>query len=147
MYRLDRMRRDYQRFTKANEYIVGFPIDEDVYGARLDKIPRRYLRVQRETDGTFGLYLCVNTKKFKRQLLKKAEKICSLSDLIDSKYNKGVMFEKKIYEHYGQEFRGKDRVPFHKSGDITIDGKEVQVKYLHARMCYDKTLTRLKKST
>ena len=44
----------------------------------------------------------------------------------------------------GQEFRGKDNVPFYMSGDITLDGKEVQIKYLHARICYDKTLTKLK---
>ena len=53
------------------------------------------------------------------------------------------MFEKMVYEFYGQEFRGKDNVPFHKAGDITINGKEIQIKYLHARICYDKTLKKL----
>ena len=62
------------------------------------------------------------------------------------KYNKGVMFEKAIYEKFGQEFRGKDSVPFHKGGDIVINGKQVQIKYLHARVCYDRTLQKLKKS-
>ena len=56
-------------------------------------------------------------------------------------------FEKAIYEMNGQEFRGKDNVPFHKGGDININGVEVQVKYLHARICYDKTLTKLKKAS
>ena len=56
------------------------------------------------------------------------------------------MFEKAIYEMNGQEFRGKDNVPFYKGGDININGVEIQVKYLHARICYDKTLTKLKKS-
>jgi hypothetical protein len=45
----------------------------------------------------------------------------------------------------GQEFRGKDNVRFTEGGDIVIDGKQIQVKYEHARICYDTTLKKLKK--
>lgn len=148
MTRQDRMRRDYQRFTAAEGYIIGFNIDDIIYGVKLDKIPKRYTRVQRETKsngGGYGLYICVNTKKVKNELLKKAFAVGTMEELFDGTYNKGVMFEKMIYEHFGQEFRGKDRVPFYQSGDIVIDGKEIQIKYLHARICYDRTLTKLKK--
>ena len=31
------------------------------------------------------------------------------------------------------------------AGDIEIDGKQIQVKFLHARICYDKTLKKLSK--
>lgn len=79
------------------------------------------------------------------QLMKKAFEVGTLTELENGIYNKGVMFEKMVYEFFGQEFRGKDNVPFHKAGDITIDGKEIQVKYLHARICYDKTLKKLAK--
>ena len=47
MYRLDRMRRDYERFTSAEGYAIGFHIGEDVYCAMLDRIPRRFTRVQK----------------------------------------------------------------------------------------------------
>ena len=53
------------------------------------------------------------------------------------------MFEKKIWELNGMEFRGKDSVRFYESGDITIDGKEIQIKFEWARICYDRTLKRL----
>jgi hypothetical protein len=56
------------------------------------------------------------------------------------------MLEKLVYEYYGQEFRGKDNVPFYESGDITINGTEVQVKFGLARVVSNGTLTRLKKS-
>ena len=56
------------------------------------------------------------------------------------------MLEKLVYEYYGQEFRGKDNVPFYESGDITINGIEVQVKFGLARVVSNGTLTRLKKS-
>lgn len=148
MTRLDRMRKDYEKFTKAQGYIVGFPVGDMVYGAKLDKIPRRYTKVQRECSkmgGTYGLYINVKSKKAQVELMKNAFPVCSLAELEDGTYNKGVMFEKAVYEYFGQTFRGKDSVRFYQSGDITIDGVEIQVKYLHARICYDTTLTKLKK--
>lgn len=148
MTRLDRMRKDYEKFTKAEGYIIGFPVGDMVYGAKLDKIPRRYTRVQKECSrmgGTYGLYINVKSKKAQAELMKNAFPVCTLAELEDGTYNKGVMFEKSVYEYFGQTFRGKDSVRFYQSGDITIDGVEIQVKYLHARICYDTTLTKLKK--
>ena len=148
MYRIDRMRRDYERFTGAEGYAIGFHVGEDVFVAMLDRIPRRYTRVQKECSscgGGYGLYINVKNKKAKAELMKKAVKVGTLADLQSDKYNKGVMFEKLVYEANGQEFRGKDNVRFTEGGDIVINGKEIQVKYEHARICYDKTLQKLKK--
>lgn len=150
MYRIDRMRRDYEKFTAAEGYIIGFPVGNDVYAIQFDRIPRKYTRVQKECSscgGGYGLYVNVKGKKVAQDLLRKAVKVGTVDELIDpnGKWNKGVMFEKMVWEHNGMEFRGKDKVPFFQSGDITIDGKEIQVKYLHARICYDRTLTKLKK--
>lgn len=147
MYRIDRMRRDYERFTAAEGYAIGFHIGDDVYCAMLDTIPRRFTRVQKEckrAGGGYGLYINVRTKKAKNELIKKAIKVGTMADL-RGQYNRGVMFEKLIYELNGQTFRGKDNVRFTEGGDIVINGKEIQVKYEHARICYDKTLTKLKK--
>lgn len=148
MTRLDRMRRDYERFTKAEGYFIGFPMGEDVYCVELDKIPRRFTKVQKECSkagGGYGLYINVKSLKARKELMKKAVKVGTVYELENGIYNKGVMFEKMVWEMNGMEFRGKDNVPFHESGDITIDGREIQIKYLHARICYDKTLTKLKK--
>lgn len=148
MYRIDRMRRDYERFTAAEGYAIGFHIGDDVYCAMLDTIPRRFTRVQKECErvgGGYGLYINVSTKKAKNELIKKAVKVGTMADL-EGQYNRGVMFEKLIYELNGQTFRGKDNVRFTDGGDIVINGKEIQVKYEHARICYDKTLTKLKKN-
>ena len=147
MYRLDRMRRDYERFTGAEGYAIGFHVGNDVYCAILDKIPRRFTKVQRECSAfghCFGLYINVKSNKAKAELLKTAVKVGTLADL-EGNYNRGVMFEKLIYEINGQEFRGKDNVRFTEGGDIVINGKEIQIKYEYARICYDKTLKKLKK--
>ena len=150
MYRLDRMRKDYEKFTKAESYIIGFELDGVVYGGLLKEIPRRYLTIQREKlrngKHDFGLYVNARSKKVKNELLKNSIILGTSEDLIDTKYNKGVMLEKLVYEYYGQEFRGKDNVPFYESGDITINGTEVQVKFGLARVVSNGTLTRLKKS-
>lgn len=159
MTRLDRMRKQYEALTAAEGYIVGFHYGDKVYAIELDKIPKRYTRIQRESTsngGGYGLYIKVNEPKKIAELLPKAYYVCELSELIDTEghmdkngkikyYNKGVMFEKKIYELNGQTFRGKDSVMFTVSGDITINGKEIQVKYEWARICYDRTLKRLTK--
>lgn len=147
MYRLDRMRKEYEKHTAAQGYAIGFHIGEDVYCAMLDRIPRRYTTIQKECSkagGGYGLYINVGSNKRKQELLKHAIKVGTISDLMDDRYNKGVMFEKLVYEMNGQTFRGKDSVKFYQSGDITIDGKEIQVKYEHARICYDKTLKKLR---
>ncbi len=148
MSRLDRMRRDYERFTGAEGYAIGFHVGENVYCVMLDRIPRRFTRVQKECakmGGCYGLYINVKSKKAKTELMKKPVLVGTVADLEDEKYNKGVMFEKLVYEMNGQEFRGKDNVRFTEGGDIVIDGKQIQVKYEHARICYDTTLTKLKK--
>jgi len=148
MYRLDRMRRDYERFTGADSYILGISENGIVYGVKLDKIPRRFTRVQKECSacgGGYGLYVNVKTKKAKKELLKKAFVVGTVEELNNDKYNKGVMFEKMVYEYFGQTFRGKDNVRFTEGGDINVNGEEIQIKFEHARICYDKTLTKLKK--
>ena len=148
MYRIDRMRRDYERFTGAEGYAIGFHVGEDVFVAMLDRIPRRYTKVQKECakmGNNFGLYVNVKSKKAKAELMKKAVLVGTVAELEDDKYNKGVMFEKLVYEINGQKFRGKDNVRFTEGGDIVIDGKEIQIKYERARICYDSTLKKLKK--
>jgi hypothetical protein len=141
------MRRDYEKFTAAQGYAIGFHIDNNVYMAMLPSIPRRFTTIQKESQsngGGYGLYINVKSKKAKNELLKKAVLVGTLEDIENAKYNKGVMFEKLVYEMNGQEFRGKDNVKFTEGGDIVINGKEIQVKYEHARICYDRTLQKLK---
>ena len=72
MYRLDRMRKQYEELTAAQGYIIGFEMNGIIYGVELNKIPRRYTKVQKECSkagGGYGLYINVNTKKIKIQLM------------------------------------------------------------------------------
>ena len=161
MKRLDRMRKQYEQFTAAEGYIIGFPVGNDVYAIEMNKIPRRFTCIQKESKsngGGYGLYVKVTQAKFREYLLKRAYKVGTIEDISDTVgyinnkgkqvyLNKGVMFEKLIWERNGQTFRGKDSVGFHKAGDITLEGKEIQVKYAHARICYDRTLQKLARAS
>ena len=72
------MRRDYERFTAAEGYAIGFHIGDDVYCVMLDTIPRRFTRVQKEckrAGGGYGLYINVRTKKAKNELIKKVRRL------------------------------------------------------------------------
>ena len=84
MYRLDRMRKQYEKLTAAQGYIIGFEMNDIIYGVELDKIPRRYTKVQKECSkagGGYGLYINVNTKKIKNQLIKKPLKLAQSRNL------------------------------------------------------------------
>ena len=56
MYRLDRMRKQYEALTAAEAYIIGFEKDGIIYGAYMNKIPRKYTRVQKECSSAGGGY-------------------------------------------------------------------------------------------
>ena len=83
MYRLDRMRKQYEQFTAAEGYAIGFHIGNEVYCAMLDRIPRRYTKIQKECSriGGYGLYINIKNKKFKNELMKKAFLIGTLADI------------------------------------------------------------------
>ena len=144
------MIKNYRKFSAADAYILGFEYKHIIYMVIVDEIMPRYMKVERESTKKGGkkklqLRLC---KQYKEQLLRKGAIALGDESILNGTYNnKGVEFEKLIFNRYNQEFRGKDNVPFHKGGDININGVEVQVKYLHARICYDKTLTKLKKAS
>ena len=107
------MRKQYEQFTAAEGYAIGFHIGDEVYCAMLDRIPRRYTKVQKECSriGGYGLYINVKNKKFKNELMKKAFLIGTLADIEPTpEYNRGVMFERLVYTAFGQEPRAKDSV-------------------------------------
>lgn len=141
---LERLKRSYDRFSVAEEYLLLFELNGIVYAKKYKRLPKRFLYF-RERKGKTDLYVRFNSHKEKKRLVKTAFVIGSSKDLDSTRYNKGVMAECLVYAFYGQPWKGKDNVPFYKDGDITIDGKRVQIKFEHARLAYGSTLRRLEK--
>lgn len=143
----DTMIRQYRRFSAAQAYILGFEYKHQIYMAMVDEIMPRFMRLEHESSkkgGTPKLQLRI-TKPLKEQLIRKGAVAIGSPDILIGRYNKGVEFERVITELNGQEFRGKESVGFWVDGDITINGKAVQVKFNGAQIVVERTLHRLQK--
>jgi hypothetical protein len=143
------MIRNYRKFSAADAYILGFEYKHIVYMVIVDEIMSRYMKVERESTKKGGkkklqLRLC---KQYKEQLLRKGAIALGDESILNGTYNnKGVEFERIIYNRYNQEFRGKDSTGFWKAGDIEIDGKQIQIKLNGAQIVVENTLQRLQKA-
>ena len=141
------MIRNYRKFSAADAYAIGFVYKHDLYVATMDEIAPRYMKVERESSKKGGhrkLQLRLNNQ-YKEQLIRKGAECIGSEDMLIGEYNKGVEFEKLVYERNGLEYRGKDNVGFWVSGDVEIDGKQIQVKLEGAQIVVETTLENLKK--
>lgn len=146
MTRKDRMRKQYDCFSAAEGYAIGFIKEDKICVTMLDKIPPRFMLVKREAGGKdYGLYVNFTTKKAMKYLENKGYEVIGTVEDFNQPYNKGVVVEKLLHERNGETWRGLDTIPFYEQGDVTIDGKEIQVKYGFARMARNKTLQKLAK--
>ena len=134
--------RYYRKFSAAAGYIIGFEYKKDNYFITVDELQPRWLKVEREASSKGGkekLQLRL-TNKYKEQLIRKG---AIKFDFQPDDKNLGVAFERAIYRINGQEPRAKDSVGFWRSGDITIGGKEYQIKRDGAQIVVFDTLKKL----
>lgn len=142
------MIKNYRKFSAANAYIIGFIYKHQLYMIQMNEIPPRYITKSHECQkqGGWENLMLFLTNPMKEQMIRKGA-VCLGSETLvtNGEYNKGVEFERLVYELNGQVFRGKDNVPFNVAGDININGIEIQIKFQGARLTKVNTLERLKK--
>jgi hypothetical protein len=141
------MIKNYRKFSAADAYILGFIYKHFVYMIQVDEIMPRFMRVEHESSKKGGAEKLQFRlpQKYQEQLIKKGATCLGSEEILNGRYNKGVEFERIISELNGQEFRGKDNVPFYVEGDLNINGKEVQVKFNGAQIVCVRTLKKLQK--
>ena len=110
------------------------------------EIAPRFLNVE-EASRNQGENLRLRLRKAHKASLMKKQPIClgSADCLNAEKYNKGEIFEKLVTEYFGQVWK-KDTVPFYKDGDITVDGKKIQIKLDSATLMNTKQIKNIKKA-
>jgi len=142
------MYRFYNCHTAAEGYIVGIKVNHELYAVAMDHIPFAMTRMTKTSSKRGGvpkikIYFDAPTCK---ELVAsgKAWHIGHESILIDSKYNKGEVFERIITETMTTETWVKDSVPFWVQGDVVINGKQIQVKLNGAEMVTEKAINRIK---
>lgn len=136
--------RYYRKFSAADGYIIGFEYKKENYFAIVDELMPRWLRIEHEASSKGGkekLQLRLLNEHMEELIRKGAKKFEFVPDV----ENLGVALEREIYRMNGQEVREKDSIGFWVSGDITIDGKEYQVKRNGAQIVTMLTLHNLQK--
>lgn len=140
------MIRTYRKYSVADSYILGFIYDKMLYMLEVAEIAPRFLNVE-EASRNQGENLRLRLKKAHKASLMKKQPIClgSADCLVADKYNKGEIFEKLVTEYFGQTWK-KDTVPFYKDGDITVNGKKIQIKLDSATLMNTKQIKNIKKA-
>lgn len=143
----DTMIRNYRKFSAADAYILGFIYKHNAYMVEVKEIAPRYMKVERcsmQNGGARKLQFRLNNQ-YKEELIRKGATCIGDESIVIGDYNKGVEFERLVYEKNGQAYRGKDSVGFWVAGDININGRELQVKFEGAQIVVETTLENLKK--
>lgn len=140
------MIRNYRKYSVADSYILGFIVDKMLYMLEVAEIAPRFLNVE-EASRNQGENLRLRLRKAHKASLMKKQPIClgSADCLNAEKYNKGEIFEKLVTEYFGQVWK-KDTVPFYKDGDITVNGKKIQIKLDSATLMNTKQIKNIKKA-
>lgn len=149
MMTLNEMINGYNSVAYTHSYIFGFNFKGNVYMSEAESNELEALltldRTSSKRGGAQTLRFKPNTTQ-KIDLMGKAIKMCSVEDfeqrVSNTKYNRGEVFEAIITEYFGQEWT-KDNVPFTEDGDITVNGKAIQIKYEKATFVSETQLKRL----
>lgn len=133
---------EYENYSAADSYILGFVYNKGLYMVEVAEVALDILAVELASRNQ-GENLRLRIRKAQKEaLVENATLIGSADDLVADKYNRGEIFEKLVTEYYGQTWE-KDTVPFWVKGDITLGGKEVQIKLDGATMVNSKLLAKL----
>ena len=133
---------NYEKFNKAEKYIIGFSFKGMLYMQIVSHLADDMITLESASRNQ-GVSLRFRPKSaHKAQMVSESVCLGSVDMIANEHYNKGEMFEKVITEYYGQEWV-KDNVPFHKAGDIRVNGVEIQIKFEKAALCTSRTLEKL----
>lgn len=140
--------KNYRKFSAADGYILGFSYKGNIYAFYEKEIPPRYIIEDEEsTKRGAGLKLRFRMTKKQKNLLIRKDKAFIIGDtsLFSFEKNKGIAFEKMIFERLNAPYGGPNNVPFWEKGDISIRGQEYQIKYEGGQITLYQTLENLKK--
>lgn len=138
----------YNHFSAADKFLTGFRFHHEVYYTMTDSLQKEMTRLD-HTSANRGGYATMRvriTAALKRELVESGRAVHLGHESIldaDDKYNKGERFERIITETLTPNKWVKDTVKFNVAGDITLNGKEVQIKWENATYTTEVTLRNL----
>ena len=136
----------YESKAFAHEYIFGFEFASNIYAVRVGAEVLPYVMTLDSASRGQGYSLRFKPNKNQKALLmeKGATALCSVeyfnTEVDNSKYNRGEIFEKLVTESCGQTWV-KDNVPYTEAGDIEVDGVAIQIKFNKATFTNEKSMS------
>ena len=141
----------YEKLAYTNKYIFGFIYGEFVYYYETESVIIGMVADTASAKNGGGKSLRYCPKKAEKENLISsgiAKVLCTkskfMSEVENSKYNKGEIFEKMITEKNNQKWE-KDNKKFTECGDIVINGTHYQIKFQKATFTNETTLDRLER--
>lgn len=140
---------NYNKFSKADKYIVGFVFNRSVFFAVVDDIDQ-YLKLDTVSSGKGSCLKLSLTNTEKRQLLKlNPTYLCNTQyfykTVENSQYSKEDAFKKLVFAKFYKKWE-KDNIPFYKGGDMTHKGVQYQIRFENAILTTEKQIKRLLKA-
>lgn len=133
---------DYEKMSAADSYIIGFCSGGKIYMTEYTNIPAELLKEEKASRNQ-GVSLRLRIRSaVKKEMVNSAICLGDMDIISDSKYNKGEAFEKAVTNYFGMEWK-KDNIPFYVAGDISVNGKEIQIKFEGATLCNSKQMEKL----
>jgi len=140
----------YNKMAYTDKYIMGWTLRHVVYFTVCDReLVDRVTCIDKASRGAgYALRFKPTTEQKYMLMANGAEVLCSEKQfnelVVDSKYNRGEIFEKLVTEYAGQEWE-KDNIPFTMAGDIEWNGVAYQIKFEKATFTNEKSLMNLMK--
>lgn len=140
----------YNKVAYTDKYIMGWTLRHVVYFTVCDReLVDRVTCIDKASRGAgYALRFKPTTEQKYMLMANGAEVLCSEKQfnelVVDSKYNRGEIFEKLVTEYAGQTWE-KDNIPFTMAGDIEWNGVAYQIKFEKATFTNEKSLMNLMK--
>ena len=140
------MMETYHKNSAADEYWFGFVLNHMLYlvcGMSFEELSR-YFKLDRASSSKGGYAkIRIRAKVGElKELLPRAILLGSESLLTESVKNRGDGLEKIVVERWTAEKWVKNSTPFFADGDVTVNGRKVQVKLYDAELTNEPTLRR-----
>lgn len=143
---MNAMLEEYMHKSYAKHFIIGFEYNKVIYmfitnNYKVFEAITREEQSSRNQGKALRLRLRKHDKGF---LVNNAIALCTKAkfneEYENSKYNRGEIFEKLVFENYGFRW-SKNNEKFSKTGDISIKDIAYQIKYQNATITNEKILS------
>ena len=140
----EEMIRNYELTSAADAYIIGFSVGTDAYIIKMRELRDDMVALSRESSkngGAAKIRLSITARLKKILLNAGAVRVCKVDEILSLENNTGEDFERWDLERNGQTWK-RDRTPYWKDGDITVNGQKLQLKWENASLTNEDTIAR-----